>query len=329
MSSSSDRITGTLEYVSTYTISSNNPDPDVSQVSPERFPVPYGIDDYKPGGSAATAAGENYHNCAGNFHVSDPDTTLAGLYYVTGDVEFSGSNLRGMFTIVTEGAIHISGSKHNYAAYADDLLFLTNGSSLKLSGSENSLSGSIYVPKGTIHLSGSSNTLKGGLYSDTIKLSGSKNTIKSELKDTSPASPYPFPIADNPDADCVGSWQASDRSTEQYGADMYYHAAGNGANTATWTLAVPEAGEYRVYAWWTTHANRATNAPYTINYAGGSETVEVSQQIRGGPWNCLGIYYFDEGVCSVELSDDANGYVIADAIKFERENDSQEPSLAV
>ncbi|MHA2033279.1 MAG: golvesin C-terminal-like domain-containing protein [Candidatus Kariarchaeaceae archaeon] len=34
-------------------------------------------------------------------------------------------------------------------------------------------------------------------------------------------------------------------------------------------------------------------------------------------WVSLGVYSFDSGVSTVSLSDDANEYVIADAIKLE------------
>ena len=50
-----------------------------------------------------------------------------------------------------------------------------------------------------------------------------------------------------------------------------YHAAGTGQNTATWALNVTNTASYDVYA------NRASDATYTINHAGGSDTVTVNQ----------------------------------------------------
>ncbi len=100
---------------------------------------------------------------------------------------------------------------------------------------------------------------------------------------------------------------------------QYRTSGGTGANTATWSFNITTAGNYEVYAWWVTGTNRATNAPYTINYEGGSETVRVSQRIKGGQWNYLGTYAFGIGTYSVVLSDDANNYVIADAIKVSLE----------
>ena len=47
-------------------------------------------------------------------------------------------------------------------------------------------------------------------------------------------------------------------------------------------------------------------------------TVDVDQQADGGKWNLLGTYAFAPGTSSyVQLSDAANGYAVADAIKWE------------
>ena len=158
-----------------------------------------------------------------------------------------------------------------------------------------------------------------GTYSVERTAEGDGRTVAGAIRlerGNSPGSDCPFPIADTENASFVGPWQAYSSGGE-YGSDFKYCSGTSGANTATWTLAVPEAGTYSsVYAWWTSGKNRATNAQYTINYEGGSETVRVSQHIKGSQWNCLGTYHFGKGEYSVILSDDANGYVIADAIKF-------------
>ncbi len=127
-------------------------------------------------------------------------------------------------------------------------------------------------------------------------------------------------IIDNPDATFVDTWPAITGVTGKYGINFQYHTGGGtGANTATWSFIITTAGNYEIYAWWVASDNRATNAPYTINYEGGSDTVRVSQQIKGSQWNYLGTYSFGIGTYSVVLSDDANNYVIADAIKVSLE----------
>jgi len=126
----------------------------------------------------------------------------------------------------------------------------------------------------------------------------------------------PYPIIDTSHIRFSGTdWHGS--ATSGYNSDIAWHAAGTGTNTVTWTTDIPEAGTYNVYAWWTPYSNRATNAPYTINYEGGSETVRVCQELGGDQWVYLGNYPFGVGAYSVVLSDDADEYVMADAIKFE------------
>ncbi len=85
-------------------------------------------------------------------------------------------------------------------------------------------------------------------------------------------------------------------------------------NTATWTPNAP-AGQYEVYAKWTANSNRATNATYTVNHVQGSTQVPVNQQANGGAFNLLGTFNLN-GTSTVTLNDQANGYVIADAIQL-------------
>ncbi len=54
-----------------------------------------------------------------------------------------------------------------------------------------------------------------------------------------------------------------------------------------------------------------------MNYAGGSVTLDMDQQVNGSTWVSLGVFPFAVAQpASVELSDDANGFVMADAVKF-------------
>jgi len=124
-------------------------------------------------------------------------------------------------------------------------------------------------------------------------------------------------IVDNIEADFVGAWSTSTGDTQKYGDDLRFHEAGTGSDTATWTPNIPRAGTYNVYAWWSADSNRATNAKYTVYYDAGSDVVEVNQKTQGGQWNSLGAYSFTAGTSgSVVLSDDADGLVIADAVRF-------------
>jgi hypothetical protein len=123
-------------------------------------------------------------------------------------------------------------------------------------------------------------------------------------------------VVDNSDATYAGSWGLITGNACAYTTDFQWNAAGSGADTATWTPNLPQAGDYKVYARWVAHSNRATDAPYTITYDGGSTTIDVDQTTAGCAWNLLGTYPFAAGPASIVLSDDADGYLIADAVKL-------------
>ncbi len=112
------------------------------------------------------------------------------------------------------------------------------------------------------------------------------------------------------------------------GMDVHYIAAGDGSQTATWTPNVPSTESYQVLVSWTTHSNRATNAPYTVNHAGGSNAFTVNQeqladQVTAGGlgewsgWYALGTFTFNAGTSgTVVLTNAADEYVIADAVRL-------------
>jgi hypothetical protein len=115
-----------------------------------------------------------------------------------------------------------------------------------------------------------------------------------------------------------GPWASSTSEPEFFGTDYQVSAAGSGQEVATWAFTLPADGMYEVSVWYTDHANRASNAPYTVVHSGGSETVRVDQRTSGGDWVSLGSWSFDASVPhSVTLTDDADGFVIADAVRME------------
>ena len=158
-----------------------------------------------------------------------------------------------------------------------------------------------------------------GVYASPALRAG-KEKWCATCHDSDPAYSRPFDpvvdVVDNPEATYEGMWESDQLVDGKYGPDIHYHEAGDGSSTATWVPDIPQNGDYYVYAWWPDNEVFATNAPYTIYYNGGSETIRVNQQIDGGQWNLLGTFSFAAGTSgSVVLSDDADGYVIADAIR--------------
>jgi hypothetical protein len=112
-------------------------------------------------------------------------------------------------------------------------------------------------------------------------------------------------------------------NTLAYGLDYDIHPAGTGSGFADWTFSGLAAGSYQVFAQWIPFSDRATNAPYTI-YDGSTPlaTVRVNQQVmpsgdqsNGVVWQSLGTFNTSTGTLDVRLNDNANGSVVADAIR--------------
>ncbi|MFA5119243.1 MAG: hypothetical protein WC695_10460, partial [Candidatus Omnitrophota bacterium] len=125
-------------------------------------------------------------------------------------------------------------------------------------------------------------------------------------------------VVDNTDSNTsrVGSWTVSTNTAGYYGTNYEYRTAGTGVNKFTWSPVVSASGTYEVFARWTAFSNRATNAKYTVTNNSGSSTVEVNQQLNNGVWVSLGKHSFTAaGTAQVSLSDNANGLVIADAVR--------------
>lgn len=126
-------------------------------------------------------------------------------------------------------------------------------------------------------------------------------------------------IIDDGDSGYVknGSWSAK-LGASAYNGDYDSASGGNGAATATWNFAGLPAGDYDVYATWVSHPKKqASNAPFSVL----GTTVLVNQQkspngaeIAG--WERLTTVGFDgNGELSVQLANNANGMVVADAIR--------------
>ncbi|MEV4619162.1 exo-alpha-sialidase [Asanoa sp. NPDC049573] len=123
----------------------------------------------------------------------------------------------------------------------------------------------------------------------------------------------------------AGTWSAGTGVAGYYGSNYLSRAAGTGANVVRWRPALPGDGPYEVLVSYAAASNRATNAPYTVVHAGGTDVVPVDQTVRGAPeprggeWVSLGVFGFGAGIDgSVSLNDNANGFVIADAVRFVR-----------
>ena len=112
-----------------------------------------------------------------------------------------------------------------------------------------------------------------------------------------------------------GTWQSSVEDTS-YACDSL--STMDAGAKAIWQPNLPTAGTYQIHAWWPEDADAAQDAPYTIDYDGGSVTVQMDQRINGGQWVSLGDYPFAAGtggtVTLVREADNIRTW--ADAVKF-------------
>jgi hyaluronate lyase len=159
--------------------------------------------------------------------------------------------------------------------------------------------------------------------SPTIKLSVNVSAAKGKTfkaKFSYTALPPSEIIIDNNAAEFTGTWISSTGLPNYYGSDYVYNKTGTGTDKIRWRPTIVTTGDYQVYYRIPDgNTGRATNAPFTVYYDGGSQLYTVNEQtVPGGSWISLGTHHFLAGTTGyVELTDNANGtYVNADAIKF-------------
>ncbi|GAA1674141.1 hypothetical protein GCM10009745_16490 [Kribbella yunnanensis] len=124
----------------------------------------------------------------------------------------------------------------------------------------------------------------------------------------------------------VGTWNDARSIPGYYGFNYLTHPKGTGTNYARFRPAIPGDGRYEVLVSYTADPNRASNAKYAIHHATGTATITVNQRTRATPddrtgeWKSLGTYTFKAGLTNyVQLTDAADGFVIADAVRFRRQ----------
>jgi type II secretory pathway pseudopilin PulG len=123
-------------------------------------------------------------------------------------------------------------------------------------------------------------------------------------------------------SDTGGSWiQWS--SGDPFQGDYRENELGAGSDKASWEFAGLEAGWYEVLVTWG-RDGWATDAPYTVlDGETPLATVRVNQSndpsgavFEGSPWESLGVFSIAGGALRVDLSDDADEWVVADAVRI-------------
>jgi hypothetical protein len=130
-------------------------------------------------------------------------------------------------------------------------------------------------------------------------------------------------IIDNGDAGwaVTGTWTRT--TGKGYESDIHTTAKGNGTKYVTWTFnGVPD-GQYNIWGTWAAAKTNATNAPFQFyNGSGNITTVKINQRVApaavadGFKWTFLGKVVANNGWVMVKLANNANGVVVADAIRI-------------
>jgi uncharacterized lipoprotein YddW (UPF0748 family) len=128
-------------------------------------------------------------------------------------------------------------------------------------------------------------------------------------------------ILDDGDDDVTftGSW-AQGTATTGYAGD-YRYAVDQTSVTATaqYRPFLPRGGTWEVAVTYVPGTNRVQDAPFTVEYAGGSETFTINQKERAELWIVLGSFDFEAGWGgAVILTNQASGgdVIIADAVRW-------------
>ena len=130
----------------------------------------------------------------------------------------------------------------------------------------------------------------------------------------------------------VGSWSTTTNASGYYN-DNYAHDVNQLQGTksiAFHPTLENTVGRYKVYAYWPNASSTwASNTPFDITHADGTTTITANQRINGGQWNLLGEWAFNAQTAEVVIikNDNANGFVVADAIKFELQVPEQPDAL--
>jgi hypothetical protein len=140
---------------------------------------------------------------------------------------------------------------------------------------------------------------------------------------TPPAPPLQFAYAlddSQPGFATTGPWVQDNPGQGWKGGEWYSHP-NSGLATASWTFGVPP-GLYAAYMTWFPWMNRASNTPITIR-DGEDMMVRTTVDQRFAPsdgmyqgvgWKLLWNFRCNSGLITVEMSNAANNYVIADAV---------------
>lgn len=138
-------------------------------------------------------------------------------------------------------------------------------------------------------------------------------------------------VIDSMQAAFVGNWTLYSNNVNVYTdrcvGNNYHHSntVGDGTCKCTWNFAAKPEGIYRFHASWAAHPNRSNNIKYRVYVDGvlkaelsANQQLQLADLIEGGiGFAFLGDVTLPTGVVTVTLTNDANGYAVADGVRLE------------
>ena len=128
------------------------------------------------------------------------------------------------------------------------------------------------------------------------------------------------------------TWSVSS-ATGQFGTNYHYKLTSDSpAGEVEWRPVFPFDGTYEVAVYYrTTGIGRPRDAQYTIEYAGGSDSVTIDQQVNGSTWVVLGTWPFaagNTGRVRLTSAAEAGKTIVADAVRFRKTQSAAIPRPA-
>jgi arylsulfatase A-like enzyme len=114
------------------------------------------------------------------------------------------------------------------------------------------------------------------------------------------------------------AWHSDEKGASgNFGGTSFWTEGGDGTRTATWRNDSPFVGTYKIFVYTGEPkvGRLATNAPFRVVAEHTAQTVSVNLQQGAGEWRLLGTF---DNPRYVQLSNAADGAVVADAVRFER-----------
>ena len=164
------------------------------------------------------------------------------------------------------------------------------------------------------------------VYSGTLRVVLGNDADGFVIADSSYVSAATIPaVVDNGDPNYAEAGTWSTAGGGGVNGSYRFAAAGTGASTATWQIAIPGPGSYDVEVTWVPYSNRASNARYRVTTNAGQTitTVLVDQRQAPSGVTAGGVTYQSLGVFNnvvggniqITLDNNADGFVIADAVR--------------